>query len=165
VSTESSQSSALRRVRTIADFQFGKGAGEGLFPEGCEYTRSNTGRIRQILYHKVRLATLRAQDGRLTLSIDGAARLKAALSVPSYRVTIQEDVAEFPRKGKNVFAKHVTAADPAIRSGDEVLVVTTEDNLLATGTAVLSGEEMLHFKYGVAVHVRQGCESECFQEE
>jgi Prefoldin, molecular chaperone implicated in de novo protein folding, alpha subunit len=113
----------------------------------------------------VRLATLRAQDGRLTLSIEGARRLHATLPFPAYRVTIQGDVAEFPRRGKNVFARHVTGADPAIRSGDEVLVVCGEDDLLATGAAVLSGNEMLHFKYGVAVKVRQGCESSCYQEE
>jgi uncharacterized protein with predicted RNA binding PUA domain len=165
MSTESSQSSALRRIRTIADYQFGSGAGDGLFPDDCTFIRSNTGRIRQIQQQGIRLATLRAKDGRLTLSIEGARRLHDHLPFPAYRVTIQEDVAEFPRKGKNVFAKHVIAADREIRSGDEVLVVTGEDNLLATGAAVLSGDEMLHFKYGVAVKVRQGCESTCSQEE
>lgn len=165
MSTESSQTSALRRVRTIADYQFGGGAGEGLFPEGCEFTRSTTGRIRNILYRGVRLATIRAQDGRLTLSIDGARRLREALPFPSYRVTIQADVAEFPRKGKDVFARHVIAADRKIRSGDEVLVVAEGDDLLATGAAVLSGDEMMQFKYGVAVNVRQGCESVCSQEK
>jgi uncharacterized protein with predicted RNA binding PUA domain len=165
MSTESSQSNALRRVRTIADYQFGKGAGAGLFPDDCSFTRSTTDRIRQVLWQGVRLATIRAQDGRLTLSIEGACRLHRTLPFPAYRVTIQEDVAEFPKKGKNVFAKHVIAADREIRSGDEVLVVTGQDDLLATGAAVLSGDEMLHFKYGVAVKVRQGCESTCSQEE
>jgi len=165
VSTEYSQNSALQRVRTIGDYQFGRGAGEGLFPDGCEFTRSTTGRIRQILYRGLRLATIRAHDGRLTLSIEGAQRLHATLPAPAYRVTVQRDVAEFPRKGKNVFAKHVTGADAGIRSGDEVLVVTEEDDLLATGAAVLSGEEMLQFKFGAAVQVRQGCESTCSQEE
>jgi uncharacterized protein with predicted RNA binding PUA domain len=165
MSTESSQSSALRRVRTIADYQFGKGAGSGLFPDDCTFTRSTTGRIRQIHQGGVRLATLRAQDGRLTLSIDGARRLHRTLTFPAYRVTIQSDVAEFPRKGKNVFARHVIAADREIRSGDEVLVISGEDDLLATGAAVVSGDEMLHFKYGVAVKVRQGVESSCSQEE
>jgi uncharacterized protein with predicted RNA binding PUA domain len=165
MSTESSQNSALRRVRTIADYQFRNGAGAGLFPDECTFTRSTTGRIRQIHLQGVRLATIRAQDGRLTLSIEGARRLRDTLPFPAYRVTIQEDVAEFPRRGKNVFARHVIAADREIRSGDEVLVVSGEDDLLATGAAVLSGDEMLHFKYGVAVKVRQGSESTCSQEE
>jgi uncharacterized protein with predicted RNA binding PUA domain len=71
-------------------------------------------------------------------------------------VVVLDEVAEFISQGKNTFAKHVTAADPAIRAGDEVMVVISDDTLLATGSAVLSGPEMLIFKYGVAVKVRQG---------
>jgi len=36
------------------------------------------------------------------------------------------------------------------------MVVDDQDQLLATGSALLSGEEMLFFNYGVAVKVRQG---------
>ena len=83
-------------------------------------------------------------------------RLKKALPPPSYRVTVLPEVAEFILQGKNAFCKHVAAADPGIMAGDEVLVVTADDQLLATGMAVLSGREMLVFKYGAAVKVRQG---------
>ena len=76
----------------------------------------------------------------------------------AYRVSIREDVAEFVAQGKNVFAKHVTTTDPDIRAGDEVLVVTGNDRLIACGAALVSGTEMLAFNYGVAVKVRQGCE-------
>lgn len=156
MSTMCLQDSARSRVQIIADFQFGKGAGEALFPEGCEVILSRTGRVRQITLHGKRLATVRAKDGRFTLGIDGALRLLAALRPPAYRVVASGDVAEFIRQGKNTFAKHVIAADPAIRAGDEVMVVDGEDQLLATGSAVLSGGEMLLFNYGVAVKVRQG---------
>jgi len=165
VSTEYSNSSLLRKVRTIADYQFGSGAGEALFPDGCAFTLSSTGRIRQVAFEGVRLATIRAQDGRLTLGIAGAARLKRACAPPAYRVVIRDDVAPFIVQGRNAFAKHVVSADAAIRAGDEVLVVACGDELLATGAALLSGEEMLAFNYGVAVKVRQGRDSECFQEK
>ncbi|NTW92675.1 MAG: hypothetical protein HGA40_04455, partial [Methanoregulaceae archaeon] len=66
------------------------------------------------------------------------------------------EVAEFIGQGKNVFARHVVTADPAIRAGDEVVIVNPSDELLATGEAVLSGREMLVFNYGAAVKVRQG---------
>jgi conserved protein with predicted RNA binding PUA domain len=155
----------LDRARVIADYQFGKGTGEGLFPDECTFQLSSTGRMRQVLLSGNRLATLRAQDGRLTLSIQGALRLQQCLAPPAYRVTIREDVAAFIAQGKNAFAKHVTDADPGIRAGDEVLVVQSPDELLATGMALLSGKEMLAFNYGVAVKVRQGRESGCFQEE
>ena len=156
MSTGYSENSSLARVQVIADYQFGKGAGTALFPEGCEFMLSTTGRIRQISYQGVRLATVRASDGRLTLGIEGAKRLLAALPAPGYRVVIRDDVAEFVSQGKNAFAKHIITADPQIRAGDDVLVVASDDRLLACGAAVLSGPEMLAFNYGVGVRVRQG---------
>jgi uncharacterized protein with predicted RNA binding PUA domain len=148
----------LKRVRGIADFQFGRGAGEALFPDGCTFTLSTTGRIRQVMSGGERLATVRASDGRLTLGIAAARRLHAFLPPPAYRVVIRNDVAEFIAKGKNAFAKHVVSADPDIRADEEVLVVNEEGELLGTGTAMLSGAEMREFKYGVAVQVRKGSE-------
>jgi uncharacterized protein with predicted RNA binding PUA domain len=156
VSTDYSKNSLVRRVQTIADYQFGGLAGTALFPDGCEFILSTTGRIRQILFEGKRLATIRARDGRLTLGIEGARRLHAILPAPGYRVVIRDDVADFVAQGKNAFAKHVVSADPQIRAGDEVLVVSGDDRLVACGTAMLSGEEMLAFNYGGAVKVRQG---------
>jgi uncharacterized protein with predicted RNA binding PUA domain len=75
-------------------------------------------------------------------------------------VVIREDISSFVAQGKNVFAKHVTAADPQIRAGDEVIVVAENDRLIACGAAVVSGSEMLAFNYGVAVRVRQGSEKD-----
>ena len=150
----------LARVRVIADYQFGSGAGAGLFPDGCEFRLSQTGRVRQVLLGGERLATVRASDGRLTLSFTGAGRLREAIPPPAYRVTIDPSVAEFIAKGKTVFAKHVLSADPGIRAGDEVLVTLEGDELLATGAAVLSGAEMPEFYYGPAVKVREGRESD-----
>lgn len=151
-----SPDSMRTQVQVIADFQFGRGAGAALFPEDCEFILSRTGRIRQVTLGGKRLVTVRAMDGNLTLGIDGALRLLAALPPPAYRVVVLDEVAEFICQGKNTFAKHVVAADPDIRAGDEVMVVTNDDELLATGSAVLSGREMLLFNYGVAVKVRQG---------
>lgn len=160
MSTEYSENSSLARVQVIADFQFGSGVGTALFPEGCRFILSTTGRIRQVLLDGVRLATVRASDGRLTLGIQGAKRVQEALPAPGYRVVIRDDVAEFIEKGKNAFAKHVIAADPQIRAGDDVLVVGAGDRLLACGAAVISASEMLAFNYGVAVRVRQGSEKD-----
>jgi conserved protein with predicted RNA binding PUA domain len=143
-------------VQVIADYQFGKGIGAELFPDNCEFGFSTTGRIRQVLLEGTRLATVRAEDGRLTLSIECAERLHKALRPQLYRVVVNSEVAEFVAAGKNAFAKHVISADPGIRSGDEVLVISGDNQLIATGTAMLAGAEMLAFNYGVAVKVRQG---------
>ncbi len=147
----------LRLVRVIADYQFGSGAGRALFPDTCKFVLSpTTGRIRQIKDRGVRIATLKADSGWFTLSIEGARRLHRTFEYPKLRVVVLNDVAKFIVKGGNVFAKHVVDVDPKIRANDEVLVVDEEDNLLATGRAVLSGKEMLEFNRGVAVSVRKG---------
>ena len=148
--------SAEQQVRAIAEFQFGKGAGEALFPPGCRIVRSKTRRVRQVMLGDDRIVTLRAQDGRFTLGIAGASRLKEVLAPPAYRVVIAEEVAQYIAEGKNAFAKHVVTADAGIRPGDEVIVVRDGDELIATGQALLSGEEMVAFDYGVAVKVRKG---------
>ena len=153
------ESRFLRMVRVIADYQFGRGAGKALFPETCKFVLSpTTGRVRQIKDRGVRIATLKADSGWFTLSIEGARRLHSAFEYPRLRVVVMNDVAEFIAKGRNVFAKHVVDVDPSIRANDEVLVVNEDDELLATGKAVLCAKEMLEFDRGVAVSVRKGVE-------
>jgi uncharacterized protein with predicted RNA binding PUA domain len=148
----------FKKVRTIADYQFGKGCGETLFPLGSDFKfiLSRTGKIRQILENGERTATLRASDGLLTLSIEGARRLHSHLPFPRLRAVVNEDAAHFIRDGRNVFARHVVNVDPEIRASEEVIVVDERDNLLATGRTLLCAEEMLAFCRGVAVEVRRG---------
>ncbi|MCS7130338.1 MAG: pseudouridine synthase [Archaeoglobaceae archaeon] len=148
----------LRIVRAIADYQFGKGAGNALFPETCKFLLSKNGKIRQILDQNVRIATLKADSGLLTLSIEGARRLQKAFPFPKLRVVVLNEVSEFIADGKSVFAKHIVLVDEKIRANDEVLVVNEKDELLATGKALLSAFEMLELKKGVAVKTRQGIE-------
>ncbi len=147
----------LRTVRVIADYQFGKGAGKVLFPDTCKFVLSpTTGKIRQVKDKGLRVATLKADTGLFTLSIEGARRLHKAFEYPKLRVVVLNEVADFIARGRNVFAKHVVDVDRSIRANDEVLVVDESDNLLATGKAILSAKEMLEFDRGMAVMVRQG---------
>ncbi len=145
----------LKAVRMIADYQFGRGAGKALFPDSCKFILSTTGRVRQIVDGGVRIATLKADSGWFTLSIEGARRLHNHLAYPKMRVVVMDEVSEFIAAGKSVFAKHVVTVDDSIRANDEVLVVNTRDELLATGRAVLSAFEMLEMERGIAVKVRQ----------
>jgi uncharacterized protein with predicted RNA binding PUA domain len=48
--------------------------------------------------------------------------------------------------------------DPEVRAGEEVLVVDSQDRLLATGTTVLAPEEMLQIRRGLAVQTRKAAE-------
>ena len=147
----------LRRIRSVADYQFGKGVGTELFPEQVEIVRSKrTGRIRYVYLGGKRLATMRPTDGLFSLSILGAKRIVKNASSARCLVTIQNDVSKFIAEGGDVFAKHIVKADSDIRPKDEVVVVDENGEVLAVGRAILSGEEMEAFTRGVAVKVRRG---------
>ena len=66
----------LQIIRKVADYQFGRGAGERLFPEDVIFKISKrTGRIRQIWDGETLIATLNPSSGLLNLTIKGAERL------------------------------------------------------------------------------------------
>jgi uncharacterized protein with predicted RNA binding PUA domain len=143
------------KLRAVADYLFDKGVGKALFPDNIRVVKSK-GRIRQIWLDDEPLCAIRASDGFIVLNKKGAELVHAALKPPRLRVTVNDDAAPFVARGRNVFAKHVLAADPEIRPAEEVLVVDERDCLLASGKALLSGEEMIAFKVGKAVEVRRG---------
>jgi len=147
----------LRRIRSIADYQYGLGVGEKIFPENVEIEYSHsTGRIRYITLNSERIATLRPTDGLLSLSITAARTLTKNAPEAKCFVTVRQDVSEFVAKGGDVFAAHVVKVDPEIHPKDEVVIVNEEGQVLAVGRAFLSAAEMLAFKVGVAVKVRHG---------
>jgi uncharacterized protein with predicted RNA binding PUA domain len=148
----------LARIRTIADYQFGKGCGRILFPDGVTFQLSKTKRVRQILYNDRRIATVRAKDGVLTLSMNGADVVHKETRKPNLRVVVCEDAVPFVSKGKTAFSKHVIDIDPDLRAGEEVLVVDGSDELLATGQLLYSPEEIGFQDKGGAVDVRRGRE-------
>lgn len=152
---------ALQKIRSIADYQFGWGVGEKLFPNDVKIVHSKrTGRIRHVYLWDKLLATLRPTNGSFSLTITGARRIIELVKPKRLWVKIQEDAAPFVAKGKSVFAKHVVDADKEIRPQEEVVVIDDKNEILAIGKAILTGEEMKAFKKGVAVRVRRGVAEE-----
>ena len=149
----------LARVRMIADYQFGKGIGKELFPDGSTFQLSRTKRVRQILHSGKRIATARAKDGFFTLSIEGASVVHNLLPEKKLRVVVSDEAAPFVEKGKTAFIKHVVEIDPELRAGEEVLITDKADRLLATGQLLLSPVEILAFDSRAAVDVRVGIAS------
>ncbi len=145
----------IRKLRMMADYLFGEGVGERLFPDGIAVVESR-GRIRQVWMEGEPVCAVRASDGHIILNRRGALALLGALPAPRLRVIVSDEAAPFVARGKTVFAKHVVEADPEIRPGEEVVVVSSRGELLATGTAVLAGVEMKEFRSGIAVKVRRG---------
>jgi uncharacterized protein with predicted RNA binding PUA domain len=148
---------SLSRVRSIADYQFGKGVGAKLFLDNIEIQYSpRTGRIRYINLNGERLATLRPTDGVLSLSIKAAVFMAENLAFAKCFVTVQNDVSKFIAAGGDVFAVHVVNVDAEVGAKDEVVVLDEDKHVLAVGRAMLSSREMRSFKTGVAVKVRHG---------
>ncbi|MCW4013323.1 MAG: pseudouridine synthase [Candidatus Bathyarchaeota archaeon] len=146
----------LERLRGIADYQFGYGAGSVLFPDDTriEYSK-NTSRPRHIYDDDVMVANYRPTDAVFTITIAGAERLNGLDGFTGY-VVVMDEVLEFIENGKNLFAKHVVEAGPGIRPDDELIVRDTKGDVVAVGKAVLTSDEMLRFKNGQAVDVRRG---------
>ncbi len=145
----------LADLRTVAQYQFGTEAGEALFPsdDDIEFTRTSSGRPRQIRAENGRIATYE-RDGRFRLGIEGGKRLHAALSDGAYTVAVGDESEPYVLEGRNAFARFVVRADERIRPHDEVMVTHDDGRLLAVGRAELSGEGMLAFDTGMAVSIR-----------
>jgi 7-cyano-7-deazaguanine tRNA-ribosyltransferase len=145
------------RVRGVSDMQFGNGASDALFKGEMKLIKSKkTDKIRNVLVNGEHILSMRASDGMFTLKIPGAKLLHKGFPPQKLRVVVEDDSVEFNREGKNVFAKFVVECDDEIRPMDEVLIVNKKDELIAIGRALMNREEMLCYKIGIAVKVREG---------
>ncbi|MBS7607006.1 MAG: PUA domain-containing protein [Candidatus Bathyarchaeia archaeon] len=147
----------LEKIRKIADYQFGKGIGEALFPDNVEVVFSRrTGRIKYVYLDGELLAALNPLTGLFTLTLKGARRVFEAMEPKRLWVKVSDEAASFVEEGSDVFAKYVVDADPEIRPGEEVIIINNNGEVIAVGKSVLSGMEMKFFSRGVAVKVRRG---------
>ncbi len=125
-------------------------------PDFSTESSKATLKLRTVALGADHVLSLRAGDGLWTLKVAGAKILHQALPSPANRVVVHADSVPFNRDGKSVFAQFVLDCDPALRPGDECLVVDEADNLLAVGRVLLNREEMQDFQSGAAVKVREG---------
>ena len=147
----------IKKIKAIADYQFGQGAGEALFTGNIKIEKSKkTGKIRHIYDGKVLIVNMRASDSYLILSKEGAKRLHKTSPYPQNRVVVNKDSEPFALDGKSVFCKFVVECDDNIRAKDEVLIVNEQDQLLGYGKALLGACEIEQFQTGQAIKTRKG---------
>jgi len=130
-------------LRSIADYQFGMGAGELLVPDNA--TIKAPFPKHQVYDVRTQLATLNPSIGTLTPTLEGGHRL---IELGTYQVHIDDFV-----PGSNLLAPGVVDADPAIRPSDQVLVVGKR--AIGVGRALMGGDDMVRSSRGVAVDLRQ----------
>ncbi len=157
MSQESPNHFELRRLKAIADFQFGKGAGEALLSKDITVERSRgTKRIRFVYQNRIRICSFRPKDGCLVPSLLGGEILHK--NGFGFNVVISSEAEPFVKKGKTVFSKHVVEADRKISSKEEVIITNSDKEYIGIGTAKISGPLMLEMNRGVAVDTRKGVE-------
>ncbi|WP_248897911.1 archaeosine synthase subunit alpha [Haloplanus halobius] len=131
-------------IRAIADYQFGDGAGDDLFPD--LRTTSRHPKLQARDENDTQLAAQVPQYGVLSFTLEGA-RHWVESDAPTKRV----DIDAFVPHG-SVLAPGITDADSDIRVGDEVVV--SGPSAFGVGRAEMSGPEMRESSRGVAVEMR-----------
>ena len=131
-------------IRAIADYQFGEGAGDELFPN--LQAESRHPKLRALDGHGEQLAAMVPNYGVLSLTIAGARHWVEA-DVPTKRV----DIDSFVPHG-SVLAPGVVAASDDIRVGDEVVI--EGPRAFAVGRATMPGPAMETSTRGIASSVR-----------
>ena len=71
-------------------------------------------------------------------------------------MVVFDDVIEFIEQGKNLFSKHVKEVGANIKPGQEAIILDSEGKVAAVGKVILTRDEMLKFKTGVAIKTRRG---------
>ena len=131
-------------VHAIADYQFGEGAGEALFPD--LRTEARYPKLRATDAEGTQLAAMVPTVGVLALSLAGARRW-----VDSDVETRRVEIDDFVPHG-SVLAPGIHVASDSIRVGDEVVV--EGPSAFAVGRAEMPGPAMAESTRGVAVDVR-----------
>ena len=144
-----------RKLRALLMHQWGENAGEVAALEDMQIVLSkSTGKIRHCKIDDEILFTVVPTTGLLTPTFRGGQELLRVGLDNTYKVVIDSDVSEFVAAGKSALAKFVKIANSNLQAGEEVLVLDEVQNLLGTGRAQISGNEMLAFNRGVAVQIR-----------
>ena len=108
------------------------------------------GRLRYVYLDGRHALTLRPNTGLFTISETAGRLIIEAERPPRFRVVVRGD-----REIKgSVLAVDVVQVDERIRPGDEVVIVDSEDRLLAVGRARVSASLMVSLDYGEVVRVR-----------
>jgi archaeosine synthase len=133
-------------VRAIADYMFGDGAGDEVFPSGTFQTTARYPKLQVRGTEGEQWATMVPQYGMLAFTLAGARRW-----VESDAPTKTVEIDSFVPHG-SVLAPGVVDASADIRVGDEVVV--TGPKAFGVGRAEMSGPEMCGSSRGIAVEVR-----------
>lgn len=148
----------IQMIRELVDGDYGEGAGEALLPEGHIVILSKApalDRMDEVVVDGDIVATVRYDMGvgwKLILRMQGALRI--AGKAKKGWVICDPGAIKFVQESKNLMAPGVTDVHADIKEGDEVLILSPERQIVATGMARMSGPQMVAESKGVAVKTR-----------
>lgn len=147
----------LSQVIAVCEYQFGPKCAEAIVggEVTCTFSR-NTGKLRTVHRDGKQILFFRTEDGLFSLKYHGGEIIHRATGGKGMAVVCADDATPFVSAGKSLFTRFVSDADTSLRPGDECLVVDSKGELVAVGRTLLRKEEMLSFRKGVAVDIRDG---------
>ena len=139
-------SSSIKRLKSVADFQFGSGTGNILFSDTIKL-KGKYPRDLQIFREKTLIGTLNSKTGYLSLLPETAELIS---SISQNRIEFGTNQV----KGSNIFAPGCITADEKILPNDEIFVMF-EDNVVATARALVSGKDMIKMTSGIVAEIKK----------
>ncbi len=148
----------IELLRETLDRDYGPGAGKAVIPDNHIVILSKApslDRMDEVVIDGEVIASFRYDMGsgwKFVARMQGAYRIGKHYS-KGY-VVCHPDAVKFVQTSKNLMAPGVVDADPDIKFGDEIIIVTPDKQVVATGMAKMTGPEMVESDRGVAVRTR-----------
>ena len=145
-------------LRETLDRDYGPGAGKAVIPDNHIVILSKApslDRMDEVVIDGEVIASFRYDMGsgwKFVARMQGAYRIGKCYSKGF--VVCHPDAVKFVQESKNLMAPGVVDADPDIKFGDEIIIVTPDRQIVATGMAKMTGPEMVESTKGVAVRTR-----------
>ena len=148
----------IKLLRDTLDRDYGEGAGKAVIPDDHIVILSKApslDRMDEVVIDGEVIASFRYDMGsgwKFVARMQGAYRIGKHYSKGF--VVCHPDAVKFVQESKNLMAPGVVDADPDIKFGDEIIIVTPDRKVIATGMAKMTGPEMVESTKGVAVRTR-----------
>ena len=148
----------IKLLRDTLDRDYGEGAGNAVIPDDHIVILSKApslDRMDEVVIDGEVIASFRYDMGsgwKFVARMQGAYRIGKHYSKGF--VVCHPDAVKFVQESKNLMAPGVVDADPDIKFGDEIIIVTPDRKVIATGMAKMTGPEMVESTKGVAVRTR-----------
>ena len=145
-------------IRELADKQYGPGCGIAMIPDGHPVFMNKApslDRMDEFIIDGRTIGSIRYDLGsgwKLINRIQSAIRIAPIISKGF--VVIDDSAIKFVQDSKNLMAPGVIDASPDVKSGDEVIIITSDRKAIATGVARMDAAEMIAADKGLAVKTK-----------